>query len=271
MGFRFFAAEVARTEPVGASALRVTVRGTELAGLRSGGRDQRIKLLLPHPHQPAPLLPARGEDWFSAWRAMDPAERAVLRTYTVAAYRHRRGFLPELDVDFVLHGGGLAAGWAARALPGDPLVLLGPDEPDNPGVDFRPPAGTDWVLLAADATALPAAAGILESLPAGQPARVWITVPDPRDIRELRTAADASVTWLTGDADLVRAITATELPPAASGYAWLAGEAATVRGLRRELLAQGFPRSAVTFTGYWRRGATEETRLAAALAGASEW
>nr|WP_319459614.1 hypothetical protein [Micromonospora sp. RTP1Z1] len=27
--------------------------------------------------------PETGEDWFTAWRAMDPAVRAVMRSYTV--------------------------------------------------------------------------------------------------------------------------------------------------------------------------------------------
>jgi NADPH-dependent ferric siderophore reductase len=47
-------------------------------------------------------------------------------------------------------------------------------------------------------------------------------------------------------------------PSAAAGagaYAWLAGEAGLVTGLRRHLLREaGFDRRAVAFMGYWRRG-----------------
>jgi NADPH-dependent ferric siderophore reductase len=38
-------------------------------------------------------------------------------------------------------------------------------------------------------------------------------------------------------------------------YAWLAGEAGVVKGLRRHLVSEvGVPRTAVAFMGYWREG-----------------
>ncbi len=38
-------------------------------------------------------------------------------------------------------------------------------------------------------------------------------------------------------------------------YAWLAGEAAVVKGLRRHLVSEvGVPRGSVAFMGYWREG-----------------
>ena len=41
----------------------------------------------------------------------------------------------------------------------------------------------------------------------------------------------------------------------ASAYAWLAGEAGVVTGLRRYLLREaGFDRRSVAFMGYWREG-----------------
>ncbi|MDN6555606.1 MAG: siderophore-interacting protein, partial [Acidipropionibacterium acidipropionici] len=52
-----------------------------------------------------------------------------------------------------------------------------------------------------------------------------------------------------------------EAPPAAPGaqfYAWIAGEAAAVRTLRRILVAEhGVDRSRVAFMGYWRQGRAE--------------
>ena len=41
----------------------------------------------------------------------------------------------------------------------------------------------------------------------------------------------------------------------APAYAWLAGEAGVVTGLRRHLLREaGFDRRSVAFMGYWRQG-----------------
>ncbi|WP_416901438.1 siderophore-interacting protein [Micromonospora echinospora] len=50
-----------------------------------------------------------------------------------------------------------------------------------------------------------------------------------------------------------------DVPPAAPLYAWLAGEAAVIRGLRRQLVTErGLDRSAVAFMGYWRLGRTAD-------------
>ncbi|TGA83291.1 siderophore-interacting protein, partial [Streptomyces palmae] len=284
--YRFFDAHVVGVRPLGRSMVRITFGGPRLTGFASGGRDQRFKLFLPHPGQDTPLVPVEaGEDWFATWRTMDPAERGVMRSYTVRAQRTTAGGSTEVDVDFALHGtrtgdgtgrakSGPAARWAAGARPGDRAILLGPTAPDNLGVDFRPPAGTEWVLLTADETALPAVAGILESLPERTRARVWIEVPDPEDIQTLATSADAEITWLvrsaspTADRHLtLDAVRAAQLP-AGTPYAWIAGESGTVRALRRHLVGdRGFDRAAIMFTGYWRRGATEEQLVEEAVSG----
>jgi NADPH-dependent ferric siderophore reductase len=256
--FRFFRLEVARTERLSPTLLRVTFggEGTDaLDGFASGGRDQSLSLFLPHPGQAEPVMPT-GPDWFNEYRALDPGVRAVLRSYTVRAQRPG-----EVDIDFVLHTdpAGPAAQWASEAEPGDWIIALGPAVPDNTGVRFRLPEGADYVIVAADETALPAAAAILESLPAGLPAKAWIRVPHADDALKPDTAADVEITWLTGGTDgVVDALRAAELPEG-TPYAWLAGEAGMVRELRRQLVRERkFDRRAVAFTGYWRRGASED-------------
>ena len=260
--FDFFDVHVVRTAPVGGSMLRVTFAGAE--GLVAGGRDQRVKLFLAQPGQDAVVVP-RGPDWWPRWREMDPAVRAVMRSYTVCGQRRDPG---ELDIDFALHGtGGPASRWAAGARPGDRAVLLGPTGADNAGIDFRPPADAGWVLLGADTTAVPALAGILSWLPAGTEVHAFLHVPCAADVRVLPTAADARLTWRTGEpGGLVDAVSDARLPDG-PGYAWIAGESAAVRALRRHLVGErGFDRSRVTFTGYWRRGACEEDLLREAVA-----
>lgn len=255
--YAFFDLHVLRSERLGPSMVRITFGGA--AGFDTAGRDQRFKLFLPHPHQDAPVMPrnSNGDTWFSDWRALDPAERGIMRSYTVRATRPG-----ELDVDFALHADGTsgpAARWAEAASAGDRVTVLGPTGPDNGGYDFRPPPGAP-VAIAGDLTALPAIAGNLAWLPAGTPAQVWIDVPHPKDRQDLPTAADAEITWVS-PGGLVEAVRAAEIPGAA--YAWIAGESAVVKTLRRHLVKErGLDRRAVTFTGYWRRGATEEDLLA---------
>ncbi|MGK5443543.1 siderophore-interacting protein [Micromonospora sp. URMC 105] len=261
--YRFYRAQVRHTRRIGASLIRVTLGGDELAAFAGGGRDQSVSLFLPHPGQPEPMVPLdAGDDWYGRWRATDSAVRAVMRSYTISAQRPEAC---EVDVDFVHHGdSGPATRWASRARPGDRLVLLGPAEHDNRSVCFRPPPGTDHVLLAADETALPAAAGILAWLPADVTVRAWIEVPHAADVRDLPTAAHAEVRWLVrgttgpGSGLLAEAIRAARFP-AGVPYAWIAGESSTVRAVRRHLVAErGLDRRRVTFAGYWRRGASEE-------------
>ncbi|MEV0282083.1 siderophore-interacting protein [Streptomyces sp. NPDC050610] len=271
--FRFFDVRVLRAERLSPAMVRVTFTGDDLSAFASGGRDQRFKLFLPRPGQDAPVLPDDlGDGWFAAWREMDPAVRAVMRTYTV---RDQRRDPDELDVDFALHGGdhapagatdGPASSWARTARPGDRVAVLGPVEEDNGGVDFRPPPGTDWTLLTGDETALPAIAGILAQLPADTPAKVWIEVPGAEDAQPLPTKADADITWLVRenpqDNAVLEAVRTADLPTG-TPYAWIAGESANVRALRRHLVGdRRFDRKAVKFTGYWRRGATEDDLIA---------
>lgn len=272
--FRFFDVHVVRTERRSPSVLRVTFGGPRLAELASGGRDQRFKLFLPQPHQSAPVFTDTGDGWYAAWRAQDPAERPVMRSYTI---REQRRDPDEFDVDFALHDhGGPACRWAAAARPGDRLSVLAPAVEDNGGVDFRPPPGTDWILLTGDETALPAVAGILSWLTPGTRAKVFLEIAHPDDRQPLPTFADADVTWLVRDAataahsePTLDALRAADLPEG-TPYAWIAGESGTVKAVRRHLVRErGFDRRAVKFTGYWRRGATEEELIAELTAAAA--
>ncbi|MBB1245506.1 siderophore-interacting protein [Streptomyces durbertensis] len=273
--FRFFDARVLHVRRLSPSLTRVTFGGPGLAGFRSGGHDQSFSLFLPPPGRTVPDVPGRdGDGWFHAWRAQDPAERAIMRSYTVRAQRTGAGGHPELDVDFALHGDvGPASRWAAGAAPDDRVLLLGPAVEDNRSVGFRPPPDTDWVLLAADETALPAVGGILDRLPPGLPALLWLEVPHEQDRQALPLPPHAHAHWFTHGGDparrgrLTRAVAGAELPTGPC-YAWLAGEAGGVRALRRHLVHErGLDRRRVTFSGYWRLGASEEQLRQEALDG----
>lgn len=263
--YDFFHPRVVRTHQLSPTLLRVVLGGADLARVVSGGHDQRFKLFLPHPGQPAPVLPdVLDSDWYGRWRALDPAVRGIMRTYTISGVRQDP---PQVDVDFALHGDlGPASRWAARARPGDGVSILAPVAEDNGGVEFEPPAGTGWVLLTADETALPALANILAALPAGLPVRAFVEVGHPDDRVPLPTEADAEITWLVGDASgtegspmALDALRGTQLPDAQRTYAWIAGESAMVKQLRRHLVGErGIDRRRVTFVGYWRRGMSEE-------------
>lgn len=275
--FRFFAPEVVRTRRLGHSFLRVTFGGAGLAGFRSGGWDQSLSLFLPPAHREHTVLPSTDEaTWFGAWRGMPDEERPVMRSYTVREQRTAPDGAVEVDIDFVLHGDSSpASAWAGRAVTGRRILAIGPAVAENKSVRFQPPAGTtDALVMYADETALPAAAAVLERLAAGTPVKAFFEVPHERDRLELATSADADITWVVrtegpGRAErVVEAVRAAELPTGQAPYAWLAGEAGTVRAVRRHLVQErSLDRRAVRFTGYWRLGASEEQLLAEAYAG----
>ncbi|WP_307813579.1 siderophore-interacting protein [Streptomyces sp. N35] len=277
MTFRLFGLEVIRTERLSPSMARVTFTGygedAGLTGLHSGGRDQSCSLFLPLPGQSEPVLPPEQEPgaWYMAYRSMPDDERAVMRSYTVRAQRPEAG---EVDIDFALHtDGGPACVWAEKAAPGDRVKVLGPAEADNTGVRFKLPEPAPWVLLWADETALPAASSILESLPAGLPVRAFFEVPYTADELALETAADLKATWLAREngANALEAIReAADLPDGAP-YIWLAGEAGAMKLIRRHLINdRGYDRRSVSFTGYWRQGASEDRLRDEAAAGVTE-
>jgi NADPH-dependent ferric siderophore reductase len=66
----------------------------------------------------------------------------------------------------------------------------------------------------------------------------------------------------TGRLDIVDREILWEVPPGPAAddrYAWLAGEAATIRALRRSLVLDlGLDRRSVAFMGYWRLGRADD-------------
>ncbi|MFF0094437.1 siderophore-interacting protein [Streptomyces canus] len=268
--FRFFSLQVVRTRRLGPSLVRVSFTGEDLRHFLSDGRDQSLSLFLPAEGRTEPGVPVElGDGWWQAWRELPDDVRAVMRSYTLRSLRRNPD---EIDIDFVLHEpAGPASRWAARAAAGDKVQLLGPAVADNRAIRFRPPEDTDLVLLWGDETALPAVSAILEALPAGQRARVWLEVCDAGDIQDLATEADAEITWLVADGTgaqcspvALGALREAQLPDAERPYVWIAGESGCVKELRRHFVRErGIDRRRVTFVGYWRQGMTEEQLRAA--------
>jgi NADPH-dependent ferric siderophore reductase len=228
---------------------RITFGGGDLTTYEPLGPDQFLYLLLPPPGR-AELTIDAGFTWEYCW-TMPEEERPVGAYYTV---RHHRPEAAEIDIDVVIHDeAGPASAWATTAGPGDPAALWGPREA------FAPPAGTDWYLLVADESGLPATAAILDWLPPGSVVRAFVEVPDSGEEQPLAHGDDVVVTWLhRGDrpagttSQLVDAVRSLERP-GGRPYAWGGGESRAMTAVRRYLRDQvGLERSQVSMTGYWR-------------------
>jgi NADPH-dependent ferric siderophore reductase len=249
---------VAAVTELGPRMRRVTFAGDELAAWESVAPDQQVKLFFARdggvPRVPDP--PADRSDvpeWYRRYLAMPEPERPWMRSYTV------RRHLPEqqqVEIDFVLHEGssGPASAWAAVAAPGDVIGLYGPAV-----AHFRPAPPGAVQLLAGDETALPAIAALLETLAPSLRATVHVQVTDAADEQELTTDGDVAVHWHhRGSTSLIDGVRAAGMPDGLE-HGWLAGEASEVRALRRLLVDDwGMAKSAVGFTGYWRRHLSQD-------------
>jgi NADPH-dependent ferric siderophore reductase len=131
----------------------------------------------------------------------------------------------------------------------------------GPSEHFAQPVAVgaaDWTLLVADGCSLPALATIAEVLPPGHRALAFVQVPDATEEQPPMTTGELTVRWLHGGASIVDTVRQAALP-SGTPYAWLAGEAGTVRTLRRHLIEErGYDRRAIDFAGYWRRRLTQD-------------
>ncbi|MEU3627079.1 NADPH-dependent ferric siderophore reductase [Amycolatopsis coloradensis] len=236
---------------------RVTFAG---ASLEDQAPDQYLKVFFPQPGQPEPVLPAPlgGDEvysWYKTYLAMPDDVRPPMRTYTVRALRPSA---QEVDIDFVLHGDeGPASAWASRASEGDRVAFLGPH-----GL-YDVPSDTNWQLLVGDETAIPAIGAIVEALPAGTRAVVYVEIGDREDRQVFETPGTVELHWVVrGSRDVgsavLEAVRKAELP-GGTPYAWISGEANMVKLVRRHLVRErGVDKRAICFTGYWRQGVSEE-------------
>jgi NADPH-dependent ferric siderophore reductase len=289
--YRIVDAVLSARTPLSPHMARLTFAGPDLRRVRTCAPDQRIKIFFPRSGGEWVAVNDR-DDWYALYKASDPAVRPPMRTYTIRALRPQEG---EMDVDFVLHGEtGPASRWALNAQVGDPVQLTAPnvDYPGDPGgYEWKPPAGVADVLLIADETALPAAAGILEALARqlrSPRTQAYIEVPTHQDTLTLPTWHGLELNWLARDgaphgalitAAAREALTPaslemagargvlpdvdieTQLPwlradPASNDfYVWVAGESAAVMDIRRYLIQdRGLDRRSLNLMGYWRLG-----------------
>lgn len=211
----------------------------------TGVPDEYLRLFFPDPETGRLHLPVISDE--GRWTYPDGGPKAVhCSTYTVRAHRG-----VEIDIDFVIHDGGVASDWARRARPGDRVTV------NRPRGLYAPPADMCWQLLMADATGIPALARILEQTPAQVRSRVFVEVADPAHELVLPYHPAATITWLhragngVAPSRLPEVFEAMPLPPT-PGYIWVAAEQKAVRAIRRRVRqVLGLPAGRYELVGYW--------------------
>ena len=234
--------EVSRVQILSPAMRRITLRGAELEGFEVMAPASYMKLIFPEPGQTEPTRPLP-----------DGPRATSMRTYTPLAVRPE---VHEVDVDFVLHGEGPAAAWAAQAQVGQVLFLMGP------GPGYAVPPEADEHLLIGDASALPAFETILAALPPSARVRVLIEVADAAEERPLHSAAQLEVRWVVRGPDsqhpgqaLDAALRQAAPPELQACSIYLACEAGAMRRLRGLLTdTLGVAKSRIVGRGYWKLG-----------------
>lgn len=256
-----FRATVLRKTRLSPHLVSVTLGGlTDFA--TTGLPDEYVRVMIP-PVGEALVLPEISADWVVTFPegTIDPEQRV----YTVSDYRVVDAKV-EIDLDVVLHEGGIGAAWALTCRPGDEVGLIQPH-----GL-YAAPDGVGWQLLVADLTGVPALARILRGLQPGQRVEATVVVIDAADEIALPSPADVTVTWevVAGENDitsaLTLAVTGADLPTS-DRYVWLAGEARASRAVRRYLRRElGWPQSDFSTCGYWQIDAAKWNRRFAEVA-----
>jgi len=244
--------EVVSTERLSPHLVRLRARGVDLAAFReSPYTDRYVKITFVKPE-----LGLEPPYDLSALREMlDPDDLPVTRTYTV-----RDVVGDELAIDFVVHGDeGLAGPWAARAQPGERLVV------SSPGGGYAPDPSADWHLLAGDESAIPAIAAALEALPADATGAAFLEVQAPDEQLTLTAPAGIDVVWLhrgaaaAGTSRVLVDAVADWTAPTGRGHVFVHGEREAMKSLRDVIFGQwGLPRAQVSLSGYWAYGRTED-------------
>lgn len=253
-------AHVLRREAISPHFVRLTLGG--LDGVEARGADHWCRLFFSRAGQDSLELPTRTSEigWYLQYLATPRARRPWVRAYTLRNVRPEAG---EVDIDFAIHENGAgergpAVNFALTAEPGASVGFL------DQGIGFTPDHPHDWTLLVGDETALPAVAGICDSLPPDARGLAIIEIPSDEDRQELGAPPGVEVRWIVRDGSGVvgakpgqRALEAlrTTTFPEGAVHAHAIGEASLATGARRHLVDErGVPKRHVDFVGYWRHG-----------------
>jgi NADPH-dependent ferric siderophore reductase len=245
--------EVLTTSRLGSHLVRVVLGGSGLDGFVStGDSDEYVNCFFLPPE--ASYAPPFEDD---SVRDLPREQRPLPRRITVRSWDSERR---ELTLDIAAHGDvGHAGRWALNAVPGDRLQLRGP------AGGYRPHADADSYLLVGDESALPAIAASAEAVPARRPVTAVVEVEDAAGEIPLDSPGVLDVHWVhraghEHELDTLLADAVAALPRTRGTVsAFVHGEAAATRAVRRHLLEEGVVSDELlSCSPYWRRGLDDE-------------
>ncbi|MCO5222790.1 MAG: siderophore-interacting protein [Thermomicrobiales bacterium] len=255
--FQTIPATVIGSEWITPRMVRLKIHSDRMAGfVHESDPDQFVTVIFPRPGQELiELAPDFNWDYFYG---LPDTDRPQARNYTVRRFDLAAG---TIDVDVLVHGGpGLGEHWAINVKPGAPVYLWGPR------IAYNPFPNATFFLLFCDECAVPAAAAIIDSLPADARGHLVAEVKNEAAIPPMPVRHGITVDWVfsddvePGESDrLAGAVQQVPVPNGELVYAWGGGEMKAMRHAGRHLRKHwGLGTSSISATGYWRVGQSNE-------------
>ncbi len=239
--------DVLGREYVTPKMVRLRLGGNQIEGFESHQADEHVKLVFPDPETGETRVPVRDGDHLDWPRPFPPT-----RDYTIRSYDREAG---EIEIDFVVHNGGLASTWAQECEIGSHIWVAGP----RPSLIV--PEAFGFHVVVGDETALPAIGRWVEELPETVRAVVGIEIADDSEKQDLNAHDGVEIHWLVRQgkpagstplmADFVSGVT---LPKDTHTYLFAAGEAGCLKPIRTWAKANGVGKRQGDISGYWRVG-----------------
>jgi NADPH-dependent ferric siderophore reductase len=242
---------VVRTEWLTPRMVRVVAGGPGFDDLSAGDfADRYTKLVFVKPElgvEPPYDIPTLRD-------SLPQEHWPVVRTYTIRSVDYESR---EIAVDFVVHGSeGVAGPWAANAQAGDRLVLAGV------GGAYSPNPATGWHVLAGDESAIPAISAAVDALAPTARGVVHIEVEDAADEHRFEAPVGVTVNWIhrghERDSTVLAAAVDDAEWPDDTVQVFAHGEREAMKAVRAVLAGRGVPREAISLSGYWAYGRTED-------------
>lgn len=220
--------------------VRLRFEGADLRGFASLGSDDHCRLFFP---EVAPSAP-------------EELRGTPSREYTPLAWDADAGWL---DVEFLIHGEGLASPWAATAEIG---AVAGVGGPRGSMVLSGSP---DAWFLAGDETAVPAMRRFARSMDAEAVGRIIVEVPDAAHELPIDAPAGVVVEQVHRGTDAAASALARRLEalgaqdrPNGDVFGFIAAEQSIVKVGRGLLIDRwGLSTDSIVVKGYWKRGEAE--------------
>lgn len=195
------------------------------------------------------------------WVSPSDKFKPVSRTYTL---RNIDVANNQVVIDIANHGlNGPGSRWANEAKVGDRIGV----SMKSKKKDLAPK--TDFILLAADLTGLPAISTIIESLSANTKGIVCVEVPTENDIHTIETKANLEFKWIinpeVGNGTALHTLVKKQnLPKRKEGkrFAYIAGESKSVKEIKSFFKDDlEWKKDEFYCTSHWKAGKAEKNAL----------